>query len=188
MEDVDGEKRCKIVGTALFKADRLMGFLDGQDTQTMLFIQNRVKGGVISSEEKIKDSYATLEIFKSKTKVKPVIGANNIMMEVDIEIDAAIDELDGRCDLIEEDGRKELEQHFEDVLNNRATKLIKEIQTKYGTDSFGFGAKIMEDKPRVWKVVGDKWMENFENLRVNINTKVNIKNSAKLAKPLEVGD
>lgn len=187
-DNISGEKRTQIMGTAIFKADRLMGFLDDQDTQTMLFIQNEVMGGVLFSEEKIKDSFATLKIYKNKTKVKPVIDANNIMMEVNIEMNTAVGEIDGTGDLINEDGRKILEQYFEDMLNNRASMLIKEIQTKYGTDIFGFGAKLHEDKPSVWKVVGDNWGEEFKNLKVTINTKVSIKNSAQLAKPLEVGD
>ncbi len=187
VENVDGEKRADVLGTAIFKSDRLIGFLDALDTQTMRFIQNKVKGGVIYSEEKVRNSYATLEIFKSKTKIKPVIDGNNVTVEVTIDIDTAIDEIDGTGDLVEE-GRKELERHFENVVNNRAAKLVKEVQTKYGTDIFGFGAKLREDKPGFWKVVGYNWDEEFKDLKVNINTKVNIKNSAQLANYLEIGD
>lgn len=188
LDNADNEKRAKISGTAFFKEDKLVGFLDDLDTQTMLFIKNEVRGGAIYSEEKIRNSYATLEIFRSKTKIKPDIHGNNVTMKVSIDIEAAINEINGTCNLIDEDGRKELQQHFEDMLNSRAAKLIKEIQSKYGTDIFGFGAKLREDKPDYWKKVRENWEEEFKDLKVNIDTKVKVINSAKLTRPLKAGD
>lgn len=188
IENVNGERRPEIMGAAIFRTDKFLGFLDALDTQTMLFIQNKVRGGVIYSEEKIGDSYAILEIFKSKTKINPVIDVNNITMEVNINITAALDEVDGTANLLEGEGSKKLEQYFEDMLNNRAAKFVKEIQTKYGTDIFGFGEKLYEDESGFWKRIRNNWDEEFENLKVKVNTNIKIKNSAQLAKSLEMGD
>ena len=188
IKDVEGIIRAEIMGTAIFKSDKFLGFLDGTDTQTMLFIQNKIRNALIHNEEKVNNSFVTLEIFTSKTKVKPIVDENNIMIDIHIEIEAAIDEIDTVENLIEDEGRKTFEQYFENMLNNRIAKLIKDVQTKYGTDIFGFGTKLYKYKPSVWRKVADNWHENFKNLKVNVNTKFTIIDSAQLAKPLEVED
>jgi len=186
IKDINGQKRVEIIGTAVFRSDRLVGFLDELDTQTMLFIQNEVKGGVIYSEEKVAGSYVTLEIFKSKTKLKPIIDENSLAMEIDIEIEAAINEINDIGDVIGEDGRTQLKHHYENLINKRVTELVEKVQTQYNTDIFGFATKLYRNEPRLWKEIRGSWKEEFRNLKVKTNTKVKIINSAQLAKPFEV--
>lgn len=188
LRNIDGKKRAEIMGAAIFKSDRLIGFLDAKDTQTMLLIQNKIKGGVIFSGEKVENTFVTLEIFKSKSKIKPIVDGDNISMEININLELAIDELDNIGDVITQEGRKKLDQQIENLINNRVTKLIKDVQAKYNSDIFGFGTKLYRDKPRVWKKISASWEEELEDIKVNVNTKVKIINSAQLAKPLELGE
>jgi spore germination protein KC len=188
LKEVNGKKNLRIEGTAIFSSDKVIGFLDGQETQAMLFVQNQVMGGVLPSKVIVDETSATLEIFKSKTKVEPVIDGNTIQINVNIDITTAIDELDGPADLISEEGRKKLEQRTEDMLKKSISELIRKIQTDYNADIFGFGARLREDRPVVWKRIGNKWKEEFKNLKVSVDINVNIKKSAMLSKPLEVGD
>ena len=74
------------------------------------------------------------------------------------------------------------------MIKNRIEKLIKKVQTDYGVDIFGFGAKLRENKPKVWNTVEANWADTFKTLKVNVEAKVHIKNSAMLSKPLEVGE
>ena len=188
LKNIDGKKRVEIMGTAIFKEDKLVGFIDDRDTQTLLLIHNEIKGGVIYSDEKVGESYVTLEIFKCKTKLKPIIDGDSPVMEININIEAAIDEIDNIGDVIGEKGREELDRHFENLINKRVYELVEEIKTKYDTDVLGFGTKLYRDKPGFWKKIKDNWEEEFENVKVKVNTKLKIINSAQLAKPLEMED
>ncbi|OPZ94546.1 MAG: Spore germination protein B3 precursor [Firmicutes bacterium ADurb.Bin419] len=187
LKKVDGKEKAQIEGTAIFKKDKLLGFIDGEDTQAMLFIKNEVKGGVIVCDE-IEKTFVSLEIFKSKTKIKPICNGKGITMGITIELDTAIDEVGDTFDPIEEEGRKKLKEHCEGMLNERFTKFIKKIQSEYGADIFGFGAKIREDNPSLWKAISKNWGEEFKNLKINVSTKLRIRNSAQMSKILEVED
>ena len=112
----------------------------------------------------------------------------DIRINLDIYTAVAIDEIDGTENLIDDKGRKKLEQNAEKALKERIESLIEKIQSEYDVDIFGFGAKLREDKIKVWNRVSSDWDETFKNLEVNVITKVHIQNSAMLSKPLEEGE
>lgn len=180
----------QVMGTAIIKNKKLVGFLNGEETKDLLFIKNEVKGGLLIEEFQSKDvpTFVSLEIFKSKTKVSPFVDGRNINIDLNIETIVAIDEINGFESFMDEDGQKKLEQIAENTLKKRVEALIKKMQLDYDTDIFGFGAKLREDKIQTWNSVGNNWDEVFKDLKVNVKTKVHIKNSAILSKNLEAGD
>lgn len=190
LKQVGGEKKPHIMGTAIFKHDKFLDFIDGDETKDMLFVQNNIKGGVLSVEVNINNSdlMVSLEILKNKTKIEPVINNGEIEMNVKVETITAIDEIAGTQDIIEDENRKRLEETAEKMLKNSIEKTIKKVQMEFGVDIFGFGVKLREKKPKVWNTVADNWADTFKALKVNVETKVHVKNSAMLSKTLEVGD
>lgn len=121
LKKINGEVVPDVSGTAFFKEDKLRGFLDGDETMDLLFIRNKVKAGILvefeqSDEEGIPIS---LEIFQSKTKLKPVIKNEGIEFNISTNTAVAIDELGGRKNVIDEDGRKKLEKDSAEALKAR---------------------------------------------------------------------
>jgi spore germination protein KC len=190
LKQIDGKISPHIMGTAIFKKDKLVGFLNGEETKDLIFIKNEVKGGLLIEGTQGNDvtTPVSLEIFKSKTKVTPVVDDKEIRINLSIYTAVAIDEIDGPENFIDDEGRKKLEQSAEKVLKERIEALIEKIQSEYDVDIFGFGAKLREDKIKVWNRVSSDWEETFKNLEVNVITKVHIQNSAMLSKPLEEGE
>lgn len=190
LRQVDGKMLPHIIGTAIFKGDRLAGFLNGEETKDLIFIRNEIKGGVLVEEMQTNEGpvFITLEILKNKTKVIPVVDGQNVEIDLNIDTTVAIDEIEGTENFIDEEGRMEVEKSAENALKGRIESLIMKIQSEYGEDIFGFGAKLREDKVQVWNGIGDNWEEVFKDLQMNVNTMVSIKNSAILSKTLEVGD
>lgn len=184
----DGKKRTQIIGTAIFKGDKLIGFLDGQETQEMLLVQDQLKGGVLTIKSGVAKTSVALEVFSSKTRIKPIINGSNIHICVNIDMVAAIDEIDNTVDVINGKGLMELEQETEAMLEKKVGELITKVQLDYGADIFGFGRKVKEDKPSVWRRIGKDWGEKFKDLETCIDVNVSIKNSAVLSEPLKLGD
>ena len=180
----------QIMGTAIIKNDKLVGYLNGNETKTLNFIRNELKAGVLIGEMQANDvpTIVSLEIFKNETKVTPVVDGENIEMNLNIDTIVAIDELQGTENIFDDEGRKKLEQSAETELKKQIETLIKKVELDYDADIFGFGETLREDNVQVWNSVGDSWEEVFKDLKVNVNTKVHIKNSALLSKSSEVGD
>ncbi|SHI95040.1 Ger(x)C family spore germination protein [Desulfosporosinus lacus] len=186
----DGKMYPQIMGTAIIKNDKLVGFLDGEETKDLTFIRDEVKGGVLIEEMQANDVHTlvSLEIFKNKTKVTPVSDDQDIEINLNIDTTVAIDEINSSETIFNEEGRRELEESAENTLKERIESLIKKIQSEYNADIFGFGAKLRENDAQVWNDVGNNWDEVFKDLKVNVQTAVHIKNSAMLSKSSKEGD
>ena len=191
LEEVNGKRIPKISGTAVFKKDQLLGYLDEEETKIMLFIQDEINGGllVLVEEDSGREMPITLEIFKSKTKVEPVVNNETIKFNIKIETTVALAELGGTKDYIkEEEERKKLELLASEKLKEKVMQLVSKMQNQLEVDIFGFGEDLRRDKPKLWKKMENNWHENFRNVSVNVSAKISIKNSAMLSKPLEVGE
>ncbi|WP_242833773.1 Ger(x)C family spore germination protein [Desulfosporosinus sp. OT] len=190
LKEVNSRILPSVMGTAVFKKDKLVGFLNGDDTKDLLFIQDKVNGGslVQNGGGTNNGSKVSLKIFKNTTKLKPIEKDGNLEMAIDIKTTAAIDEIAGSENYIDEPGRLMLEKSAEETLKRSIEDLVKEVQTKYNSDIFGFGAKVKADRPGVWKEIGTMWEDQFKNLKVSVHPEITIKNSAALSQPIKIGD
>jgi spore germination protein KC len=181
----------QINGTAIFSRDKLIGFIDSAETNNMLFALDEIKGGLLNING-INGKYRTpisLEIFKSKTKKEPIIQNGKIEYNINIDTSVSLDEMGASVDLLEPGKLKQLEIHAGNVLKTRVERCIKHIQSSYGVDVFGFGKQLQKEKPEIWKQLASRWEKGkFNELKVNVSTKVHIKGSGMLSKPIEIGD
>lgn len=190
LKAIDGKMTPEIMGTAIIKNDKLVGFLNGEETKDLIFIRNEIKGGILTEEiqEKGLQNVISLEIFKSKAKAKPVVDGNDVKIDLNIKVTVAIDEIQGTKEFSDDTAIMELEQSTENTLKQRIEFLIRKMQLEYDADIFGFGKALQENKPQTWNSVSGNWENTFKNLEVNVTTKVHIRNSAVLSKTLKEGD
>lgn len=177
----------QIDGSAIFSKDKLIGFIDNNSTKNILFAKNDIKGGVLVLDRE-KESSLTFEIFNNKTTIKPSIEKGNIKFDIYTDTIVSLDEIQSNYRFYTEEGKSELENQLSNMLEESIYSSIKGIQSEYGADVIGFGAKLYETNPRVWNDVKDDWDKTFKTLTISVNSKVNIKNSAVTSKPIKVGD
>ena len=185
-----GGKTVKVGGTAIFKEDRLQGFISGEDTFALSFILDEVKGGVIvaKKDSDTGEKKVSLEIIESKTDIKPVYSNDKISIEINIDVKTFLNENMAGIDLKGEDKRAELKKCAEKQMNERIEKLIKKVQEGYGADIFGFGNSVYKNIPEVWKEKKDEWDKIFRELEVTVKTNIEIKHLGLLSDPIKIGD
>ncbi|MDR7001020.1 Ger(x)C family spore germination protein [Neobacillus niacini] len=180
-----------IIGTAIFKRDKLIGFLNGEETKNLMFILNEVKGGlfITSLPNGKQRTPVSLEIFKSKTSIQPIFKKNKMGFNIQINTTTALDEINGSIKNIDDKTIKQIEHQAEKDLITRVEESIHHVQTSFGVDIFGFGAKLREENPKLWNQVENRWgKEYFKELAINVNAKVHIKGSGILLDSIEKGD
>lgn len=182
-----GKPTPSIDGIAVFKKDTLIGIMEGTETKYLLFALNKIKGGLllvyIENQKPL-----TLEIFQSKTKIKPVLKGDSLNINIMTETIVALAEDQPLIEFYKEEQRKEIERNASLVLQNSIYSSIKKVQEEYGSDIFGFGTKVREDMPKTWKKLSTSWNSTFKDLPVSVTSKIKIRNSATTSKPLEIGD
>jgi len=190
LKKVNSRTLPSVVGTAVFKKDKLVGFLNDDDTRDLLFIQNKVDGGslVQNGEGDNAGSKVSLKILDNRTKLKPVEKDGNVEISIEIKTTVAIDEIEGTENYIDEPGRLRLEKTAEESMKKSIENVIQEVQMKYNSDIFGFGAKVKADMPGTWKEIETLWDDKFKDLKVSVHPELTIKNSAAFSQPLRIGD
>ncbi len=180
----------RITGTAIFKSDKLIGFLDSNETKYLLFIRNMVDKGVLSlnknSDAKIDN--VSLEILRTKTQLKPEYSNGELTIKIEIKPEVAIAEIGNNVDYTKEENMGELKKDEEESLKSYIENLIKKVQDNYGSDIFGFGMHIKADMPSVWKEIKSDWDNLFKKINVNVNVDIKIRNSALVSKTIKKGD
>jgi spore germination protein KC len=191
LKEENGKKIPEINGSAIFRQDRLIGFIDGEETLDMQMILNKLEGGVLVQNEQAPEgeSIISLEIFENKTKIEPMIETNHpISINIKTKTDVAIDEIEGPTNFMKDGLREQLIEDIEETLRNDLEAHIKYVQSEFGTDIFGFGNKIYKEYPEVWKELSQNWPVLFKDLTVTVDCTVTIRNSAMHAETLTIGD
>jgi spore germination protein KC len=89
INEAGGKKKLSLAGTAVFKADRMVGKLDGRQTRGLLWVLGKVKRGAIVINTP--GGKAGLEITRSRTKVKPVFNKGKVKFKISIMEEGNLD-------------------------------------------------------------------------------------------------
>ena len=184
-----GQKTPQIGGTAIFKKEKLVGFLNEEDTKAALWLRDEIKGGlvILKNVAGTKDR-VTLEIFKSKSKITPVIKAGVLKMKVEVDLDTGIGEIMGSTDYISSPGKEKLIKDAEEQIEKDIKKVYTQVRDKYNTDIFGFGRRVEMKMPSAWNQIKSEWDDFFTDLEIEVTVNLKIRGSASTRTPLKAGE
>ena len=161
-------------GTAVFKNDKLAGFIDTNSTRGALIINNRLNGGteVIDVESVGKVSYS---LAKSKSKVKFKLENGKPVYNIIIKINTNIYE-------IERDIKNQLPDSAFNLMEEALISRIKTITSQaiyksifeYNSDIFGFGQIALKSDKEYFITVENNWDQAMKEAKYNIDVSVKI--------------
>ena len=161
-------------GTAVFKNDKLAGFIDTNSTRGALIINNRLNGGteVINVESVGKVSYS---LEKSKSKVKFKLEDGKPVYNIIIKINTNIYE-------IERDIKNQLPDNAFNLMEEALISRIKTITSQaiyksifeYNSDIFGFGQIALKSDKEYFRTVENNWDQAMKEAKYNIDVSVKI--------------
>lgn len=177
-------------GIAIFRSDKLVGFLEPEETKYFLFTTNKFKKGVLTLKKHSsnEESNISFEINKTSTRVKPEISKGKLTVNVNIKQEAALAEIGTQTDYISKHNRSAIKKEGEENLEKAIETLIKKVQNDFDTDIFGFGKIIKAEMPSVWKNAQNKKINLFHDLKPEVKVELSIKNNALGSKVIKKGD
>jgi len=183
VQTIDPEAKIKFGELAVFKGDKLIGWLNDKESRGYNGITNQVNStiGVVSCPDGGKVSL-DFEKFNSKIKSKKV--SSNPEIEIQVDIVADIGEVSCNIDLTKQETVKMLEKEMEKVVKSDMQDTIKTVQQNFQSDIFGFGAAIHKQNPKEWKNLKENWDEVFAELPVNIKVDLRISHFGSLINPV----
>ena len=180
----------QVYGMSVFKKDRLIGYLDGNETRSLKLITGRPVRVLVVIKEKGggRPTRVSLEVFNNYVDIEPKWDGNQLTMKVNIKIESGIGEISTDRNLIDEKGRKRLSRRAEKMLRREIEELIRKSQNKYEVDIFGFAPLIERKMPIKWKEMEGDWERIYREMEPEVSVTLTIKGSALKSKPIKVGE
>jgi germination protein, Ger(x)C family len=174
-----------IEGSAVFKKDKLVGMLNGDETFRYLIISEKVNEGLLITPITGTNTKVALEIFNIRKKINCINNAGNFKVKGNFKITAAIDEIMGTTDVIKPPGLNKLIQETENNLKKQLEDNVRNIQKQYDSDIFGFGNTIEIQNPKLWKATGETSVNIFNKIVFEANVQIEIKGSGRSSKNMK---
>ena len=177
VESITPEARIVYDQLAVFKKDKLVGWLTERESKGYNGIVNKVQNTVtpISCPEEGK---ATIEIIQLDSKMKGKINKGKPEVDVNIKVKGNIGEVECQINLTEQKSIVELEKITEKKLEETINMTIESVQKQYESDIFGFGEAIHRSNPKEWKKIKEQWRdEGFSELSANVKVDVKLQHT-----------
>ncbi|PID23339.1 Ger(x)C family spore germination protein [Sporosarcina sp. P7] len=172
VETITSTAEIKYDHIAVFKGDRLVGWLNEEESRGYADITNSVKSTVtaISCPKKGK---ITLNILDYNSKFTGAINKGEPEVNIKIQAEGDLGEVQCPIDLTKPETIDELEKVYEKELDAIIHRTVETVQSQYHSDIFGFGEAISRSNPKEWEKMKDHWDEKFSE--VTVNTQIDLK-------------
>lgn len=176
-------------GSAVFKKDKLIGFMNNRETRGMQWVKGKVRSGIIVIGTP-KENKMSLNIIRSGSSIKPTIANKKIDIKVDIKEMSNIREIDQykleNMDFNADPGIIDsLSRQQDEAIYKEVASAINAAQKRLNADIFDFGSSLYRDRPHEWNSLKNDWDEIFPYIDININISSEIKKTGAMSKSIE---
>lgn len=156
-------------GTAVFKKDKLIGWLDNKETRGLLWVLGKVRSGIIVVPAPGKQGETiSLEIIRATSKVVPEIINGKLRINVMIKEEGNLGEQMIADDLSKPEDFKFLEEIQARAIETEVKAVIKKAQA-WGVDIFKFGEAFHREYPKEWIELEKRWEQEFPKVEIKVN-------------------
>lgn len=177
-----GQRKARIIGTSVFKEGRLIGNFDRAQTRGMLFVTNRLEGGIIVVDSP-GSGKASLEIIDSTTKITPLVKDGQVSITIEVAISSNLGGQTGVTELTTPLFMASLRRRQATVVRNEIMQAVEQAK-QWNTDVFEFAEAVHRKFPKAWKELEPRWDEVFPNIDVQIEVQSEVKSIGLTTNPV----
>lgn len=177
----EAKSRIALDGLAIFKGDRLVGYLKGETAKGVLWAMDQAKRPNISVSSPEGEGTFTIQFSENTTEIIPVVIGDEVGMKVKIRAVGSIYENQSSFKS-SSDNLDKITKLVSDKLRTNVESSIKVIQG-YKSDVCGFGDTLHRKKPKIWKRVKDDWYNLYAAMKVTVVVDLQLEHSGTTVEP-----
>ncbi|KUP24000.1 Ger(x)C family spore germination C-terminal domain-containing protein [Paenibacillus sp. DMB5] len=165
-----------MTGLVIFKGDRLAGRMNLKESLGLSWLNNRVKGTVLSfpnPESPEEADQSAVRIFKAKVKVTPVKGPLHYTIKVKAEVSGELVETTSQEDLTDTTGINKIKRSIEEVILEQM-QMGWEAARAMKVDVLGIGNMIHERNPQEWNRLKPNWEDELARMDMQAEVKMRV--------------
>ncbi|WP_333870824.1 Ger(x)C family spore germination protein [Desulforamulus putei] len=163
----------RVTDTAVFREDRMVGWLNPTESRGLLWVRGEVQQGLLVTDYEKKK--VVFEILKSSAKIEPRVMDGRLIIKLDVKTECNLAEASPGIFKIDADVRKQLEQVIAKKIQEEMMAGVTRCQ-ELNSDVLGFAGAVHRTFPEAWnKELSKQWPDIFPDLEVQIAVKPKLK-------------
>ncbi|MCR4401875.1 MAG: Ger(x)C family spore germination protein [Firmicutes bacterium] len=180
-----GGNPIEFLGGAVFRGDRMVGEITGQDVRAMLMLRGTFKRGVLDVEDPfVKGKYVSCGVRLARpTEIRVTREGGRFHVKVKVLLEGELIGTQSLVDYSDPKNLHTLERRVADDLTRSCQHLVKEAQETLRADIFAFGnkARHLVKTWEEWEALD--WPEKFPEAVVDIDFRLALRRTGLLFKP-----
>ena len=169
-EETKVNTKYELSNLAIFKDDKLIGYLNEEQSKTYNILQNKINNTILTYECD-KDKYMSVEIIDSQSSM----DISNQKANIEVKLSGNLNEYNCSKSLENKKTIEKIEKEFEQKLTESITKNINEVRTEYNSDIFGFLNNIYKKDYKTYKTIKNNWYNsNYQRLELSVKVDLTV--------------
>lgn len=167
LERIEQAAYLKYTGLAALKQDKLIGWLNEDQSKGLNYILGNVKStvGFVNCPGGGKTA---MEVIRTDSKMKARIVDGKPVAEVEVRLETNVGEVLCKIDLTKEESIFELEKRSNQMIKSFIAAALQQAQKQLKIDIFGFGEAVYRSDPKAWKQVEPDWDRHFSDMHIQV--------------------
>jgi spore germination protein KC len=168
---------------AVFHGGKLKFWLNDGPAKGFSWILNKMKRTVVTINFNEKKDSVSIDVIRSKTKVKVNIRNDKLYVDILVRLEAAINNVKSSINLKSDEVIEEMERSMDKKIQEEIMEVVH-ISKKEKVDFLSFGERLIRVNPSAWKKMEQRWNEVLSEAEVNVNVQSHIRQSGMNLEPV----
>ncbi len=177
VNDIAEENMNILQGTALFKNDSFVGYMENKQSQFALMASGKFKEGDIACFIPSHDQLMTIHINNCKRSIITKTDGKFAEIGLNFDFEISLPEIPSKIDIKENYQNVIIQKDISNYLEDNIYETITDTINRYKTEIFGFSSKLQAQQKDFCKKNADRWDEVVANLKITVNCNIKIKSS-----------
>lgn len=165
----------RIIGTAVFRGEKMVGNLDLYETQIFQLLINQFRQAIVTLDDPFQKKHSIVVrliggVPSTRIKYQPRTGKDRFLVKIRLEADLV--SIQSTINYAVPQKQRLLAELIGRELDKRVKKVITKVQHEFKSDIFGFGIKVRNAMPTTKAWENYRWPEKFPAAQIDVDVQV----------------
>ncbi|MBO7742779.1 Ger(x)C family spore germination protein [Paenibacillus sp. MWE-103] len=177
----------ELAGTAVFKDLKLVGMLDGYETDGFMWAAGRMKQGRVNAAMP-DGGVVGMEVNHAERRIVADASGKRLRLKISLTGEGTIIENNSRYDISRPDNLDAARRALEKATEGQVRAALTKLQKQFRADSAGFGSALYRRHPKQWRALQGDWHRRYAEAVIAVDVQLKIGGSGMAGPPLQLND
>ncbi|HWI65287.1 MAG TPA: Ger(x)C family spore germination protein [Symbiobacteriaceae bacterium] len=174
-----------LTGAALFREDRLIGWLDQRQLRDLQWLRGEVRTGTITIDLG-QEGRISLEAYRVKSELEPRLQGNQLVATLRAEVEADLGESTTRIDLSRTEAVQRMERMAGKAIETRLQETFARLAREEQVDPMGLMLRLRRSDPASWARIRGRWRDVLGRATLRVESQIYIRRTGRHGPPLHL--